>query len=81
MAGFTSLTALFNAIAECAKASQEAIAHRLELAAIKEDKRQEKAIVAANQAFDLILQYQAYLPKLAFKQFLKYKKVFDKNIT
>lgn len=76
-----SITAIFTAISECAKTMQQSIAHRLELNTIKEDKRQEKAIIAANKAFDLILQYQSYLPRAVQRQFLKYKKTFDKNIT
>lgn len=58
-----------------------AIEHRLELRAAKEDDRQEKAIVAANKAFDLILTYLECLPEKVQKQFQKYKKIFDKNIT
>ena len=53
---FESITAFCSAVSESAKTAREAITHRLELRAVKEDDRQEKAIVAANKAFDLIMQ-------------------------
>ena len=78
---FESITAFCSAVSESAKTAREVITHRLELRAAKEDDRQEKAIVAANKAFDLIMQYAAYLPKEVVKQFKRYKKKFDDNIT
>ncbi len=78
---FESITAFCSAVSESAKTMKTAIEHRLELRAAKEDDRQEKAIVAANKAFDLILTYLEYLPEKVQKQFQKYKKIFDKNIT
>ena len=78
---FESITAFCSAVSESAKTAREAITHRLELRAAKEDDRQEKAIKAANKAFDLILLYLDYLPKDVRKQLEKYKKTFDNNIT
>ena len=78
---FESITAFCSAVSESAKTAREAITHRLELRAAKEDDRQEKAIKAANKAFDLILLYLDYLPKEVRKQLEKYKKTFDNNIT
>lgn len=78
---FESITAFCSAVSESAKTAREAIAHRLELRAAKEDDRQEKAIKAANKAFDLILLYLDYLPKDVRKRLEKYKKTFDNNIT
>ena len=78
---FESITAFCSAVSESAKTMKTAIEHRLELRAVKEDDRQEKAIKAANKAFDLILLYLDYLPKEVRKQFQKFKKTFDNNIT
>lgn len=78
---FESITAFCSAVSESAKTMKTAIEHRLELRAAKEDDRHGKAIVAANKAFDLVLLYLNYLPKEARKQFLKFKKIFDNNIT
>lgn len=59
------------------KANKE---HQLETSVIKEDGRQDKAIKAANEAFDLILRNIECLPSDAQKSFYKQKKIFDKNI-
>ena len=76
-----SITAFCSAVSESAKTVKSAIEHRLELRTAKEDDRQEKAIKAANKAFDLLLLYIDYLPKDVRKQFERYKKTFDNNIT
>lgn len=78
---FESITAFCSAVSESAKTARAAITHRLELRAAKEDDRQEKAIKAANKAFDLILPYIDTLPKDVYKQFKKLKKTFDNNLT
>lgn len=81
MALFESILAFFTAVSECAKAKQSSIEHRLELKSIKENDRQETAIKAANKAFDLMLQNLNYLPQSVKREFLRYKKTFDRNIT
>lgn len=78
---FESISAFFTAVSECAKTRQTSIEHRLELKSIKEDDRQEKAIKAANKAFDLVLPYLDCLPLDVQKAYKKYKKQFDNNIT
>ena len=77
----TSLTAFFTAVSECAKTLKADIENKVVISAVKEDKRQEKAIKAANEAFDLILTHLDCLPEKVQRQFNKYKKQFDKNIT
>ena len=76
-----SITAFFTALSECAKTLKADIENKVVLSAVKEDKRQEKAIIEANKAFDLILRNIDYLPEDVSKEFLKHKKRFDKNIT
>ena len=77
---FESISAFFTAVSECAKTRQASIEHKLELQSIKEDGRHEKAIKAANKAFDLLLPYLDDLPPDVKKEFKKYKRHFDNNL-
>ena len=54
--------------------------HQLETSVIKENGRQDKALKAANEAFDLVLRNVECLPGDVQKSFYKQKKIFDKNI-
>lgn len=73
-----AIASMFGKVADAFKTSKE---HQLETSVVKEDKRQEKALEAANIAFDLISKNDGYLPKDIVKDFYKQKKIFDKNIT
>lgn len=52
---------------------------QLETEVIKENKRQDRALRAANKALDLVSPYLQYLPLGIEKEFEKQKEIFDKN--
>lgn len=72
------IATMFGKVADAFKTSKE---EQLQTSAIKEDKRQEKALGSANIIIDLILSNIECLPGGAQKIFYKQKKIFDKNIT
>jgi len=73
-----AIATMFGKVADAFKTSKE---EQLQTSSIKEDKRQEKALVASNTIIDLILTNIELLPIDAQKTFYKQKKIFDKNIT
>ena len=73
-----AIATMFGKVADAFKTSKE---EQLQTVSIKEDKRQEKALIAGNAIIDLILLNIEYLPADAQKIFYKQKKIFDKNIT
>lgn len=72
-----TIATMFGKIADAFKASKDT---QLETEFIKEDKKNDKAIRIANDAFDLITLYSSYLPPYIAKRFVKLKAQFDKNI-
>ena len=73
-----AIATMFGKVADAFKTSKE---EQLQTSYIKEDKRQEKALIASNIIIDLVYKNIEYLPADAQKTFYKQKKIFDKNIT
>ena len=73
-----AIATMFGKVADAFKTSKE---EQLQAETIKEDKRQEKALIASNEIIDLLYKHIELLPADAQKSFYKQKKIFDKNIT
>lgn len=74
-----AISSVGNAISKVADFFKTCKAKQLETEVIKEGKRQDKALRAANKALDLVAPYVQYLPLDIEREFEKQKEIFDKN--